>query len=99
MVIKNWLPLVLGPEREGGGGWRQITNEYIKEHGKKQRRAERTSVGHGQQEWYVVLVLEVLVSELLAIDALACIIGQRLHSAAQKKKGVLGLHLRFRCGW
>ncbi len=98
-MIKNWLPLVLGPEREGGGGWRQITNEGSKEHGKKQRRAERTSVGHGQQEWYVVLVLEVLVSELLAIDTLACMRGERLHPAAQKKKGVLGLHLRFRCGW
>jgi hypothetical protein len=33
--------------------------------------AKRTSVGHGEEEWHVVLVLEVFVSKLLAINALA----------------------------
>ena len=67
VVMKNWLPLVLGPG-EQHVKWEVRTPVAL---GRGKRGEIGTSIGHGQQERHVVLVLEVLVSKLLAVDALA----------------------------
>ena len=65
VVMKNWLPLVLGP------GGQRVKREVHTQVALRKRGGSGTSIGHGQQERHVVLVLEVLVSKLLAVDALA----------------------------
>ena len=90
VVMKNWLPLVLGPAR-GGRLATQFGNEEWAGAG-----AKHTSVGHGQQEGHVVLVFEVFVSELSAVDALAC----RQHTSVPVAANASPTtYLRFRCGW
>ena len=63
--MKNWLPLVLGP------GGQRVKREVHTQVALRKRGGSGTSIGHGQQERHVVLVLKVLVSKLLAVDALA----------------------------
>ena len=65
VVMKNWLPLVLGP------GGQRVKREVRTQVALRKRGGSGTSIGHGQQERHVVLVLKVLVSKLLAVDALA----------------------------
>jgi hypothetical protein len=50
----------------------------------------RSSVGHGQQPWHVVFVLEVLVGEFAAVDAFPC----GWASTKRKREGVLNQRQR-----
>ena len=90
--MKNWLPLVLGPG--GQRVKREVRTQVALGRGK--RGGSGTSIGHGQQERHVVLVLKVLVSKLLAVDALAWQGGGGHVPLAAAQRNT---HLQFRCGW
>ena len=70
VVMKNWLPLVLGPDE----GETQTLEQRPCQHQSRYvlpTPAGRTRVGHGQKARNGVLVHEVLIVELVAVDGLA----------------------------
>ena len=56
---------------EGGCVRRRRAGVTVREEQAEAMVKRQTSIGHGEEEWHGVLVLEVLVGELLAVDALA----------------------------